>query len=304
MMFERDETNDYIKRVQIYQDPTESLIGDIEPNFNYSNTLVQESPEQSLPFDSMNQIKNPDYPMREEDEEDEEELDKERYYNLPKDGKNDAQKKLDKLIECQNAHLNEERPKVTEEKNEIKLIKKATQKKTNVVLSVNKKQKILNQKIHRNDYLIKKCKTKCFSQYARENLKEKIKNCHFLDNLKHAKVYLPDHLVFTSETNYKKNQVFLKMSLKDIFSLGNKQKNEDLFNRISNSTNYQNQEAYDDLANYLNKTGEEIIMEFYDSHYFEAFKEENKEDDEAFKQEKKFSFMENYGFLKLINNYY
>ena len=50
------------------------------------------------------------------------------------------------------------------------------------------------------------------------------------------------------------------MSLKDIFSLGNKQKNEDLFNRISNSTNYQNQEAYDDLANYLNKTGEEGVF--------------------------------------------
>ena len=45
-------------------------------------------------------------------------------------------------------------------------------------------------------------------------------------------------------------------------------------------------------------------MEFYDSQEFKKFKEENKEDDEAFKQEKKFSFMENYGFVKLIKNNY
>ena len=94
------------------------------------------------------------------------------------------------------------------------------------------------------------------------------------------------------------------MTLREIFSLGNKQKNVDLFNMILNSTNYQNQLAYDELINYLDKTGEEIIMEFYDSQEFEKFKEENKEDGEAFRQEKKFSFMENYGFLKLIKNNY
>ena len=104
--------------------------------------------------------------------------------------------------------------------------------------------------------------------------------------------------------HYRKNQVFLTMTLREIFSLGNKQKNVDLFNMILNSTNYQNQLAYDELINYLNKTGEEIIMEFYDSQEFEKFKEENKEDGEAFRQEKKFSFMENYGFLKLIKNNY
>lgn len=94
------------------------------------------------------------------------------------------------------------------------------------------------------------------------------------------------------------------MTLREIFSLGNKQKNVDLFNMISNSTNYQDQEAYDELINYLDKTGEEIIKEFYGSPEFETFKEENKEGDEAFKQEKKFSFMEKDGFLKLIKNNY
>ena len=295
MRYERYETNEYIKRVQAYQDPTESLIEDTDSNFNYAYTLVQENQAQSLHFNSM------DHPMSEEDEE---ELDKKRYYNLQKGEKEDAQKQIDELIKSQNALLNAEKPKLTEEKNEIKLIKKATQEKTNVVLSVNKKRKLLNQKIHRIDYLIKKFKTKCFSKYALNKLIKKIKNCQFQSNLKDAKVYLPDHAVFTSETNYRKNQVFLTMTLREIFSLGNKQKNVDLFNMISNSTNYQDQEAYDELINYLDKTGEEIIKEFYGSPEFETFKEENKEGDEAFKQEKKFSFMEKDGFLKLINNNY
>ena len=295
MRYERYETNEYIKRVQAYQDPTESLIEDTDSNFNYAYTLVQENQAQSLHFNSM------DHPMSEEDEE---ELDKKRYYNLQKDEKEDDQKQIDELIKSQNARLNAEKPKLTEEKNEIKLIKKATQEKTNVVLSVNKKRKLLNQKIHRIDYLIKKFKTKCFSKYALNKLIKKIKNCQFQSNLKDAKVYLPDHAVFTSETNYRKNQVFLTMTLREIFSLGNKQKNVDLFNMISNSTNYQDQEAYDELMNYLDKTGEEIIKEFYGSSEFEKFKEENKEGDEAFKQEKKFSFMEKDGFLKLIKNNY
>jgi len=296
MRYERYETNEYIKRVQAYQDPTESLIEDTDSNFNYAYTLVQENQAQSLHFNSM------DHPMSEEDEE---ELDKKRYYNLQKgEKKEDAQKQIDELIKSQNARLNAEKPKLTEEKNEIKLIKKATQEKTNVVLSVNKKRKLLNQKIHRIDYLIKKFKTKCFSKYALNKLIKKIKNCQFQSNLKDAKVYLPDHAVFTSETNYRKNQVFLTMTLREIFSLGNKQKNVDLFNRISNSTNYQDQEAYDELINYLDKTGKEIIKEFYGSPEFETFKEENKEGDEAFKQEKKFSFMEKDGFLKLIKNNY
>lgn len=295
MRYERYETNEYIKRVQAYQDPTESLIEDTDSNFNYAYTLVQENQAQSLHFNSM------DHPMSEEDEE---ELDKKRYYNLQKGEKEDAQKQIDELIKSQNARLNAEKPKLTEEKNEIKLIKKATQEKTNVVLSVNKKRKLLNQKIHRIDYLIKKFKTKCFSKYALNKLIKKIKNCQFQSNLKDAKVYLPDHAVFTSETNYRKNQVFLTMTLREIFSLGNKQKNVDLFNMISNSTNYQDQEAYDELINYLDKTGEDIIKEFYGSPEFETFKEENKEGDEAFKQEKKFSFMEKDGFLKLIKNNY
>ena len=215
----------------------------------------------------------------------------------------DYESQIDELNKLQKNHANEEMYEKLKEE-ECK-----TEKKENKVLSVNKKKRMNfilegKKKKCRNDYLIKKIKKYSFSIKAKKHLEELIDKCEFQDELKNAKVYLPDHAVFTSETNYRKNQVFLTMTLREIFSLGNKQKNVDLFNMILNSTNYQNQLAYDELINYLDKTGEEIIMEFYDSQEFEKFKEENKEDGEAFRQEKKFSFMENYGFLKLIKNNY
>ena len=262
---------------------------------NFDDNQFQDNSNQSNPFEPLNQINNP------------EALNEEQKMSLfwqeeQKESK-DYESQIDELNKLQKNHANEEmyeKPKEEECKAE---------KKENKVLSVNKKKKMNfilegKKKKCRNDYLIKKIKKYSFSIKAKKHLEELIDKCEFQDELKNAKVYLPDHAVFTSETNYRKNQVFLTMTLREIFSLGNKQKNVDLFNMILNSTNYQNQLAYDELINYLNKTGEEIIMEFYDSQEFEKFKEENKEDGEAFRQEKKFSFMENYGFLKLIKNNY
>ena len=262
---------------------------------NFDDNQFQDNSNQSNPFEPLNQINNP------------EALNEEQKMSLfwqeeQKESK-DYESQIDELNKLQKNHANEEmyeKPKEEECK---------TEKKENKVLSVNKKKKMNfilegKKKKCRNDYLIKKIKKYSFSIKAKKHLEELIDKCEFQDELKNAKVYLPDHAVFTSETNYRKNQVFLTMTLREIFSLGNKQKNVDLFNMILNSTNYQNQLAYDELINYLDKTGEEIIMEFYDSQEFEKFKEENKEDGEAFRQEKKFSFMENYGFLKLIKNNY
>ena len=262
---------------------------------NFDDNQFQDNSNQSNPFEPLNQINNP------------EALNEEQKMSLfwqeeQKESK-DYESQIDELNKLQKNHANEEmyeKPKEEECKAE---------KKENKVLSVNKKKRMNfilegKKKKCRNDYLIKKIKKYSFSIKAKKHLEELIDKCEFQDELKNAKIYLPDHAVFTSETNYRKNQVFLTMTLREIFSLGNKQKNVDLFNMILNSTNYQNQLAYDELINYLNKTGEEIIMEFYDSQEFEKFKEENKEDGEAFRQEKKFSFMENYGFLKLIKNNY
>jgi hypothetical protein len=262
---------------------------------NFDDNQFQDNSNQSNPFEPLNQINNP------------EALNEEQKMSLfwqeeQKESKG-YESQINELNKLQKNHANEEmyqKPKEEECK---------TEKKENKVLSVNKKKRMNfilegKKKKCRNDYLIKKIKKYSFSIKAKKHLEELIDKCEFQDELKNAKVYLPDHAVFTSETNYRKNQVFLTMTLREIFSLGNKQKNVDLFNMISNSTNYQDQEAYDELINYLDKTGEEIIKEFYGSPEFETFKEENKEGDEAFKQEKKFSFMEKDGFLKLIKNNY
>ena len=262
---------------------------------NYDDNQFQDNSNQLVHFEPLNQINNPDA-LNEEQK-------ISLFWQKEQQENEDYESQIDKLNKLQNNPANEEKYEKPE-KEEFK-----PEKKENKVLSVNKKKKMNfilegKKKKCRNDYLIKKIKKYSFSVKAKKHLEELIKKCKFQDELINAKVYLPDHAVFTSETNYRKNQVFLTTTLRDIFSLGNKQKNVELFNRIENSTNYQDQEAYDELINYLNKTGEEIIMEFYDSQEFKKFNEENKEDDEAFKQEKKFSFMENYGFVKLIKNNY
>ena len=262
---------------------------------NFDDNQFQDNSNQLVHFEPLNQINNPDA-LNEEQK-------ISLFWQKEQQENEDYESQIDKLNKLQNNPANEEKYEKPE-KEEFK-----AEKKENKVLSVNKKKKMNfilegKKKKCRNDYLIKKIKKYSFSVKAKKHLEELIKKCKFQDELINAKVYLPDHAVFTSETNYRKNQVFLTTTLRDIFSLGNKQKNVELFNRIENSTNYQDQEAYDELINYLNKTGEEIIMEFYDSQEFKKFNEENKEDDEAFKQEKKFSFMENYGFVKLIKNNY
>lgn len=268
---------------------------------NFDDNDLQDNYNQSIPFDYINQINNPDALNEEQ---------KKSLFGPQEQQENkDYESQINELKKLQNAHINKEKQeKSKEEENKIKLVKKA-EKKEIKFLSINKKEKINftikgKKQNCRYDYLIKKIKKYAFSIKAKKQLEVLIKKCRFQGALKNAKVYLPDYQAFTSTSKYIKNHEFLLMTLKEIFSLGNKQKNVDLFNRISNSTNYQNQEAYDELTNYLSKTGEKIIMEFYDSQDFEKFKEENKEDDEAFKQEKKFSFMENYGFLKLIKNDY
>ena len=268
---------------------------------NFNDNQCQDNLNQSIHFEYINQIDNPD---------DLNEDQKKSLFGPQEQQENqDYESQLEKLNEMRNTHINKEKQeKSKEEENKIKLVKKA-EKKEKKFLSINKKEKInfiIEEKKQkcRYDYLIKKIKKYAFSIKAKKQLEDLIKKCRFQGALKNAKVYLPDYQVFTSTTKYKKNHEFLLMTLREIFSLGNKQKNVDLFNRISNSTNYQNQEAYNELTTYLSKTGEEIIMEFYDSQDFQKFKEKNKEDDENFKQEKKFSFMENYGFLKLIKNDY
>ena len=145
-----------------------------------------------------------------------------------------------------------------------------------------------------------------------------IKKCQFQGRLKNTKIYLADHKAFTADSNLKRNYAFLSMKLRDIYTMISKEnrknaykseKNDEIFKKIDACTNALNPQVYDDLIEYLNKTVEEIIIEFYNgTDEFKKFKKENEKDNRAFIQEKKFSFMENdgetNGFLKLIENNY
>ena len=169
-----------------------------------------------------------------------------------------------------------------------------------------------NKKIFRNDYYIKKFKVECFSNYATNKLNALLKSCEFPKRLNLTKIYMPNNKTFTSIANLKKNKLFLPRSIRDIFSMQNgegqyQEKNALNFRRISNSRNEAgNIEAYENLEEYLNMTIENAIIDYYNSEEFEKFKanEEIIEYDRAFYQEKKFSILEDFGFLRLIKGNY
>ena len=182
-------------------------------------------------------------------------------------------------------------------------------------LSNNKIKKITftaNQKLYRNDYFIKKIKVSCFSDYATDELNQLLKNCAFPKELKINKIYMPNNKAFTSIANLKKNKEFLSLKLFNIFSMqnGNGQnqiKNRDNFITIFNSKNQAgNIEAYEELIKFLNLTAEEVINKYYASQEFENFKSKSEiiAYDDAFFKEKKFSLLEDGGFIRLIKGNY
>ena len=167
------------------------------------------------------------------------------------------------------------------------------------------------QKIYRH-YYIKKFKVECFSNYLTQNLNDLLKACSFPKNLKLNKIYMPNNKAFTSVANMKLNQAFLPMRIKDIFSMENgngqyQKKNASIFTMILNEKELASKKKeYEELVDCLNMTVEDAIKKFYFSEEFEHFRlnHEIKEYDESFKKEKKFSLLENFGFLKLIKNQY
>ena len=79
---------------------------------------------------------------------------------------------------------------------------------------------------------------------------------------------------------------------------------EDIMFKLRNKAG--NIQTYDNLVEYLNKTMEEAIKDYYTSDEFKNFiaNEEIIEYDKAFYKEKKFSILQDYGFLRLIKGQY
>ena len=241
------------------------------------------------------------------DFEDEEEEDNERYY-------------IKGFKENETIMLGKKRKKNISDKNIIKnenTNNKRTKESTgeNSLKKIEKKEKSDDIKHQfRNDYIVKKIKVNCFSDYMTEELNKASKNLTFLDEPKYLKIYMPNNKAFTSIASLKKNLEFLQMTLKDIYTLckeGEKQeKNKVLFAKIFNYQDPKNIHKLDEIKMLLNTTVEEAIEKYYHSEAFEEFwsQDEIRKYDEQFFKEKGFHLLQQYrnenGFVKYLKGHY
>ena len=226
---------DYIKD---YEDPAALSFDNSIDNLDIEDSPIQEEQDQNLIFNDLNTIQNP-YQISPEEEED---IHQKAYFYQNKFEKADASKLLEML---DGPSTIEKKPELSKDENIIQPIKKEKEA-TAKVISTKKKAKLFKEKSLRNDYLIKKIKTYCFSKHARNKINSLIKQCKFQGRLKDAKIYLADHKAFTADSNLKRNYLFLSMKLRDIYTMSSNQnrknenkkgKNEEIFNKIDAYTN-------------------------------------------------------------------
>lgn len=167
------------------------------------------------------------------------------------------------------------------------------------------------QCIYRQDYYIKQFKVQ-YSIWLRNILNTKLSSFlqRIKSNKKNIKFYPLNSLKFTANPKYKDNKVFLSMKIKDILIIGidgnrnsNQKKNKENIEQIEKMGKQYN--INDELIEFLNITMEESINIFYKSEQFMQFKSSNqaKINDNKFYKEKKFSLLENNGFVFLVKNF-
>ena len=129
-------------------------------------------------------------------------------------------------------------------------------------------------------------------------------------NKKSIKFYPLNSLQFTANPKYKDNKIFLAMKIKEILTIGingnknsNQKKNKENIEFIEKIGQENN--INDDLIEFLNLTMAESLNIFNKSEQFIKFKnsEQAKINDEKFFKEKKFSLLENNGFIFLFTNF-
>ena len=168
-----------------------------------------------------------------------------------------------------------------------------------------------NQTIYRQDYYIKQFKVQ-YSIWLRNILNSKLSL--FLSKVKYTKklikFYPLNSLKFTANPKYKDNKIFLSMKIKEILIVGingnrnsNQKKNKENIELIENMGKQYN--INEDLIEFLNLTMEETMSIFYKSEQFVKFKNSTqaKINDNKFYKEKKFSLLEENGFVFLIKNF-
>ena len=264
-------------------------------------------------FDIVSPLLEPLFPNFDEDAE--------NYYSLKEDSLNDELKPdsmLNQLID--NKEKGENQIKADE-----KIIPEIKGCSTNITTFNNKKRSNPDKQIFsirkepkrpvqklpaywRFDAAIKWFKTNSV-QYILGELKRLIKGSDIPEEFKSKKLYLPNSDLFSAVASMPVNYRFLSLTVKEILGLGKEKHSKQ---RESYQTLSAIQEAIKDspiseandrLREFLEKTYEELIKDFYLSEEFEEFKKSKiaQFHDEGVIKQEKISLLEENGFIRLIN---
>ena len=245
--------------------------------------------------------------------------DVENEYSLKEDSFNDELKpdsKLNQLIDNKEKGENQIKadekiiPEIKDGSTNIATFN--NKKRSKQIFSIRKEPKSSVQKLPaywRLDASIKWLKTNSV-QYTLGKLKRLIRESDIPQECKSKKLYLPNSGLFSAVASMPANYRFLSLTVKDILSIGKEKysKQRESYQTLSAIQeaieNSPISEANDRLREFLEKTYEELIKDFYLSEEFEEIK--NSEiavfHNEGVIKQEKISLLEENGFIRLIHS--
>lgn len=158
--------------------------------------------------------------------------------------------------------------------------------------------------------MVKKHWKSHINNYGKDFINKEIKESDLPNDLKKI-IHKPDSLKFTANITVSSNCQFLKLSLREVFTLGKqteklpKQNDENIsaiFNYLEKNGNNISQ-AMKRIKSFFEMSYEDLIKMFYDSPKFTEFKDDEKTkfyDEGTIKQEG-FSLLEQYSLVNLFN---
>ena len=181
-----------------------------------------------------------------------------------------------------------------------------------IIFSIKKRPKKACPKLPaywRFDSAVKFLKTNIID-YAFQQLKTLIQESDLPSELKAKKLFLPNSALFTAVASMKENFKFLSKTVKEIFSIGKdnskcpkQQENDKTLSEMNEMVKSINlSESNGRLREFMNKTYEELIKDFYRTEEFVEVKNSEIAEfhDEGMVKQEKLSLLEKDGLLSLI----
>ena len=181
-----------------------------------------------------------------------------------------------------------------------------------MIFSIKKRIKKACQKLPaywRFDSAVKFLKTNIID-YAFQQLKNLIQESDLPSELKAKKLFLPNSTLFTAVASMKENYKFLSKTVKEIFCIGKEnakcskqQENDKALSQILEMVKSSNlSESNEKLREFMDKTYEELIKDFYRTDEFGKIKNSEIAEfhDEGMIKQEKLSLLEEDGLLNLI----